>query len=280
MRRQFAVPLISSALGGAAAALVLLVAHPFGTTVHRRVLASTGGERAYASLTSADATPAGTIYKADATGVVSIRATTKPASADAGFFGGRAEQSATKIDTGSGIVIDGSGDILTNDHVVSGAGTVTVSLDGSSSVQRKASVVGEDPALDLAVLHIESSGLTLHPLHLTNSNLVQVGDPAYAIGNPFGLDWTLTTGVISALNRQITSPSGATIGHVLQTDASLNPGNSGGPLLDAAGAVIGINSQIASASAGSTGESGSSGVGFAISSNTALGYLAKLGLKL
>jgi putative serine protease PepD len=248
MRRQFAVPLISSALGGAVAAIVLLAAQPFATTVHRRVVAASGGGRADASLTSAGTSTASAIYKADAHGVVSIRATTKASTAAAGF--------------------------------VSGADTITVSLDGSSSVQRRASVVGEDPALDLAVVHIDSAGLALHPLELADSKLVQVGDPAYAIGNPFGLDWTLTTGIISALNRQISSPSGAAIGHVLQTDASLNPGNSGGPLLDAAGEVIGINSQIASASASSTGQAGSNGVGFAISSDTARSYIQKLGLKL
>ncbi len=278
MRRQYAVPLASSVLGGAVAALVLLVAHPFDSNVHRRVLVPAGGGRAFASLSSASVS-ASTIYKSAAPGVVAIRATSKAAAA-AGFFGGMAQQGTTKIDTGSGIVLDSGGDILTNDHVVSGAATITVSLDGSSSLQRKASVVGEDPALDLAVLHIESSGLTLRPLQLADSNRVQVGDPAYAIGNPFGLDWTLTTGVISALNRQITSPSGAAIHHVLQTDASLNPGNSGGPLIDAAGAVIGINSQIASAGSSSTGQSGSNGVGFAISSDTVRGYLAKLGLNL
>jgi putative serine protease PepD len=280
MRRQFAVPLISSALGGAVAAIVLLAAQPFATTVHRRVVAASGGGRADASLTSAGTSTASAIYKADAHGVVSIRATTKASTAAAGFFGGTAEQAAAKIDSGSGIVLDSGGDILTNDHVVSGADTITVSLDGSSSVQRRASVVGEDPALDLAVVHIDSAGLALHPLELADSKLVQVGDPAYAIGNPFGLDWTLTTGIISALNRQISSPSGAAIGHVLQTDASLNPGNSGGPLLDAAGEVIGINSQIASASASSTGQAGSNGVGFAISSDTARSYIQKLGLKL
>jgi S1-C subfamily serine protease len=280
MRRQFAVPLISSALGGAVAAIVLLAAQPFATTVHRRVVAASGGGRADASLTSTGTSTASAIYKADAHGVVSIRATTKASTAAAGFFGATAEQAATKIDSGSGIVLDSGGDILTNDHVVSGADTITVSLDGSSSVQRRASVVGEDPALDLAVVHIDSAGLALHPLELADSDLVQVGDPAYAIGNPFGLDWTLTTGVISALNRQIHSPSGAAIDHVLQTDASLNPGNSGGPLLDAAGEVIGINSQIASAGTSSTGQAGSTGVGFAISSDTARSYLQKLGLKL
>jgi putative serine protease PepD len=280
MRRQYAVPLVSSAFGGAVAALVLLVAHPFQTTVHRTVSASAAGGRAYASLTRSTPSTASRIYRSDAPGVVSIRATTPGATASASRLSGAEAQANAKIDTGSGIVLDTAGDILTNDHVISGAGTITVSLDGSSSVQRKATVLGEDRSLDLAVVRIDSRGLVLHPLRLANSSAAQVGDPAYAIGNPFGLDWTLTTGVVSALDRQITSPSGATIGHVLQTDASLNPGNSGGPLLDAAGAVIGINSQIASARTSSTGQAGSSGVGFAISSDTARGYLKALGLKL
>jgi len=162
--------------------------------------------------------------------------------------------------------------------VIDGAGSITVSLDGSSSRRRSATVLGESRSLDLAVLKIDAAGLQLHPLALASSASVQVGDPAYAIGNPFGLDWTLTTGIISALNREITSPSGATISHVLQTDAALNPGNSGGPLIDAAGSVIGVNSQIASPS-GTAVQTGSTGVGFAISSDTVRAYLSSLGVK-
>jgi putative serine protease PepD len=133
-------------------------------------------------------------------------------------------------------------------------------------------VIATDPSHDLALLKISPSGLTLHPLSLANSSATQVGDPAYAIGNPFGLNWTLTTGVVSAVNRQIKAPDEATISHVIQTDAALNPGNSGGPLINASGAVIGVNSQIASAST-SGGQGGSTGVGFAISSNTVKTFL-------
>jgi putative serine protease PepD len=276
MRRHVALPLISSALGGIVAALVVLLAHPFGSTVHRRVLAGATGGRAFASLTSSATSTAGSIYATDASGVVSIRASSAPVNGGEGGLGG--EQATARVDTGSGIVLNSGGEILTNEHVVDGAGSITVSLDGSSSQRRTATVLGESRSLDLAVLKINSSGLRLHPLHLAQSANVQVGDPAFAIGNPFGLDWTLTTGIISALNRQIKAPDGSTIEHVLQTDAALNPGNSGGPLIDGVGSVIGINSQIASASASATGQAGSNGVGFAISSDTVKAYLKSLGV--
>ena len=277
MRRHVAVPLIASALGGIVAAVVVLLAHPFAQTANRRVIVGSAGGRAFASLTAAPTTTAAAIYASDAQGVVSVRATSTPSEGGEGPLGG--EQSAARVDTGSGIVLNGGGEILTNDHVVDGAGSITVSLDGSSSRRRRARVVGQSRSLDLAVLRIDTTGLHLHPLRIAASSGVQVGDPAYAIGNPFGLDWTLTTGIISALNRQIKAPDGSAIEHVLQTDAALNPGNSGGPLIDAAGSVIGVNSQIASASTPTSGQAGSNGVGFAISSNTVRGYLNSLGIK-
>ena len=149
-----------------------------------------------------------------------------------------------------------------------------MSFDGSSATTRKATVVGTDASADLAVLKVDPSGLELHPLVFADSSQTQIGDGAYAIGNPFGLNWTLTTGVVSALNRQISAPDGATISGVLQTDAALNPGNSGGPLLNSAGEVIGINSQIVSGS--STGQGSDTGVGFAIPSNTVKSAIQKI----
>src|SRR6202022_1055215 len=146
----------------------------------------------------------------------------------------------------------------------------TVSLEKGKTVE--AQVVGKDPSNDLAVLRIHPDGLTLHPLALGSSSGVQVGDPVLAIGNPFDLERTLTTGVISALQRQIQAPNGFTINNVLQTDAPINPGNSGGPLLDAAGRVIGINSQIATGSSGG----GSVGIGFAVPINTAKSEISQL----
>jgi S1-C subfamily serine protease len=133
--------------------------------------------------------------------------------------------------------------------------------------------VGKDPSDDLAILHVSPDGLTLHPLKLGDSNAVEVGDPVYAIGNPFDLERTLTTGVISALQRRITAPNGFEIDNVLQTDAPINPGNSGGPLLNVNGEVIGINSQIET---GGGGSDGSVGIGFSIPINTAKAKISQL----
>jgi S1-C subfamily serine protease len=165
--------------------------------------------------------------------------------------------------TGSGFVIDRRGYILTNAHVVEGAGTASVRFDQGGDLI-DAQVVGRDLSTDIAVLKVDPSAAKLRPLPLGDSRRVQVGDPAIAIGNPFGYDRTVTTGIISALQRQIRAPNGFTIGHVIQTDAPINPGNSGGPLLNASGQVIGINSQIATA-----GSRGSVGIGFAVPINTA-----------
>ena len=134
--------------------------------------------------------------------------------------------------------------------------------------------LGKDLDTDLALLRVDPDGLDLKPLELGDSGTVQVGDPTVAIGNPFGLERTLTTGVVSALQRRLTAPSGFTIDNVIQTDAALNPGNSGGPLLDAAGRVIGINSQIATGGGDSAG--GSIGIGFAVPVNTAKDVISQL----
>jgi putative serine protease PepD len=165
--------------------------------------------------------------------------------------------------TGSGFVIDKTGTILTNAHVVNGASKVTVQFEDKQSVVAK--VLGKDESTDLALLQVNPEGLSLVPLTLGSSKGVQVGDPAIAIGNPFGLERTLTTGVISAVQRTIQAPNSFEIDDVLQTDAPINPGNSGGPLIDATGKVIGINSQIATGGSGG----GNVGIGFAVPINTA-----------
>jgi putative serine protease PepD len=271
MTNSKVVTLISAAIGGLAAALAIVLGHPFSAGTQKQVVVRSPGGTTFASqLTATTPLTPREIYERDARGVVAIRATSSGSSQPLSPFG--AEPGARQTDTGTGIVLSASGLILTNDHVVERAGTVTVSLDGASGQTRQASVIATDPSHDLALLKISPGGVTLHPLSLANSSTTQVGDPAYAIGNPFGLNWTLTTGVVSALNRQIKAPDEATISHVIQTDAALNPGNSGGPLINAAGAVIGVNSQIASAST-SGGQGGSTGVGFAISSNTVKTFL-------
>jgi putative serine protease PepD len=176
------------------------------------------------------------------------------------------------VATGSGFVVSSDGYIVTNAHVVEGATKVTVKVgDGKTQTAR---IVGQDASTDLALLKVDASGLK--PLTLGDSGNVQVGDPAYAIGNPFGLDRTLTTGVISALQRQISSPNGFSIDDVLQTDAAINPGNSGGPLFDGQGNVIGVNSQIESTNSSGSGEAGNVGIGFAIPSNTVKNVIGQL----
>jgi S1-C subfamily serine protease len=165
--------------------------------------------------------------------------------------------------SGSGFVIDDQGHILTNAHVVSGARNIQVKL-GEDEDPVDAKLVGKDTSTDVAVLEVDPSEAELHALTLGSSSDVGVGDPVVAIGNPFGLERTVTTGIVSALQRQIEAPNGFTISDVIQTDAAINPGNSGGALLNQDGEVIGINSQIATAGGG-----GSVGVGFAVPIDTA-----------
>jgi S1-C subfamily serine protease len=172
--------------------------------------------------------------------------------------------------TGSGFVVDKDGTIITNAHVVDGASKVTVSFEeGGEAID--ADVKGVDDDADIAVLKINPEGRNLTVLPLGDSSELSVGDPVVAIGNPFGLQRTVTTGIVSALQRQVDAPSGFPISDVIQTDASINPGNSGGPLLNAKGEVIGINSQIATG-----GGQGSVGIGFAVPIDQAKRELPKL----
>jgi len=165
--------------------------------------------------------------------------------------------------TGSGFALDGQGYILTNAHVVEGADKVRVRFGDGDLVRVK--VEGSDPSTDLAVLKVDPGKVKLRPIPLGDSKKVRVGDPAIAIGNPFGLEHTVTTGIVSALQRSIEAPNGFSIQNAIQTDASINPGNSGGPLLDSRGRVIGINAQIETGG----GSRGSVGIGFAIPINLA-----------
>jgi putative serine protease PepD len=174
--------------------------------------------------------------------------------------------------TGSGFVVDKDGYIVTNAHVVEGADSVDVSFDESGD-SVPAEVKGVDVDSDVAVLKVDPSDVKqLTPVPLGDSSKVAVGDPVIAIGNPFGYSRTVTTGIVSGLQRQIQAPNGFTISNVIQTDASINPGNSGGPLMDANGRVIGINSQIATGGSGQ----GSVGIGFAVPIDTAKKLLPDL----
>ncbi len=203
------------------------------------------------------------IYKQDGQGVAFISAErTASAGSQLSPFGGGGSGGGTA--TGSGFVIDTDGHILTNNHVVSGSDSITVKL-GDSDTSYDATVVGTDAATDLALLKIDAPSDALHPLALGSSSDLQVGDPVVAIGNPFGLDRTVTSGIVSALQRQIQAPNGFAISNVIQTDAPINPGNSGGPLINSNGEVIGINSQIETGGSGN----GNVGIGFAVPIDTA-----------
>jgi putative serine protease PepD len=226
------------------------------TTTASATASSTGTRREVAS-TAPTATQ---VYQRDSKGVVAIKAIT-----------------ANGEDEGTGIVLNEKGLILTNDHVIAGATSVTVEANGSSSTTRTAKVVGEEANKDLALISVDPSGLGLKALTLASSSSLQVGDSVYAIGSPYGLEETLTRGIVSALGREISAPDGSKITGAIQTDAALNPGNSGGPLLNEQGDVIGVNSQIASdASTIGGSQPGSTGVGFAISSNTAAEVVKKI----
>jgi S1-C subfamily serine protease len=198
------------------------------------------------------------IYRKDSPGVVLVESTQSPQASPVDPFGQQGGGTAT----GSGFVIDEDGHIVTNAHVVDGAESVQVTL-GEDGESFDADVVGADPSTDIAVLQVDAPDDQLHPLTLGDSGSVKVGDPVVAIGNPFGLDRTVTAGIVSALQREISSPNGFTINDVIQTDAPINPGNSGGPLLDAAGRVIGVNSQIEA-----SGGNGNVGIGFAVPIDT------------
>ena len=219
MKRPLAPVLLAALLGAAVASVAAVVLTDRGssaaktgtTTASDPSVSSTGTRQAVASTTLT----ATQIYKHASQGVVSIRAVTSEGE-----------------DSGTGIVLNDKGLILTNDHVVAGASSLTVAPKGSSTITRTATLVGEEANDDLALIKIDPSGLGLKSLSLVSSKSAQVGDAVYAIGNPYGLDETLTRGIVSAVGRTIEAPNGPKITRALQTDAALNPGNSGGPLLN------------------------------------------------
>jgi S1-C subfamily serine protease len=261
--RMLAALAAAAVLGGAVAvgAVALLGGLEGDTTVVTETAAAKSPGLAPASTTGLSVNE---IYERAAPGVVRVNSTSNTTSSTGPFS--TPGQSAL----GSGFVIDKTGHIVTNYHVVEGADEVTVSFSNRDTV--KAEVVGTDPSTDLAVLRVDVSATALTPLPLGNSDKVEVGDPVVAIGNPFGLDRTVTSGIVSAVQRLITAPNRFTIDHVIQTDAAINHGNSGGPLLSSRGQVIGVNSQI------ETGDtaSGNVGIGFSVPSNTVKDVVAQI----
>ena len=260
--RPLAALVASAILGGVVAvgAVALLGGLDSGTTVVTETSAARSPGLAPAD---ANGMSVNEIYERAASGVVRVNSTSNSTAAS-----GLGSQQTSAL--GSGFVIDKTGHIVTNYHVVEGADVVTVSFSNRDTV--KAEVVGTDPSSDIAVLRVNTAASALTPLPLGNSDAVEVGDPVVAIGNPFGLDRTVTAGIVSALQRLITAPNRFTIDHVIQTDAPINHGNSGGPLLSSRGQVIGVNTQI------ETGDTatGNVGIGFSVPSNTVKDVVAQI----
>jgi S1-C subfamily serine protease len=212
------------------------------------------------------------IYRRSAPGVVQITTTSVTTVEPDPFlnpFGLPERQRQQAL--GSGFVIDKSGHIVTNYHVVADAQRIEVSFSNRDSVNAR--VVGRDPSTDLAVLKVDVDARALTPLRLGDSDGVQVGDSVVAIGNPLGLERSVTAGIVSALHRPLTAPNDFTIDDVIQTDAAINSGNSGGPLINAMGSVIGVNTAIAT---GNTGARGNIGIGFAVPINTVRAVASQL----
>jgi len=203
----------------------------------------------------------GQVYERANASVVEITVTTQPQAE--GPTGSGSSQAQ-----GSGFVVDDAGHVVTNAHVVEGADTAKVRFADGKTYE--ATVVGVDASTDLAVLDVDAPSSALHPLEFADSTQVAVGDVVVAIGSPFGLENSVTTGIVSALGRSMSAPNGYTINGSIQTDAAINHGNSGGPLLDLSGKVIGVNAQIESESGGNDG------VGFAIPSNTVKSIVAQI----
>jgi putative serine protease PepD len=274
LRKTTATLLAGAVLGGAASGGVVAAIADGGSTT-TTVAAAPAAVGATASTASSGT--AATVYRRVSGSVVQITAVSTGSGGsgtDPFGQGGQQQQGAGEA-TGTGFVVDSSGLIVTNEHVIDGASKLTVTLQNGDEL--KATLVGKDGSSDLAVLRVDPGSHTLTALPLSDDSGLSVGDTTYAIGSPYGLQGTLTTGVISALHRQITAPNGFSISNAIQTDAELNPGNSGGPLLNAAGEVIGVNAQVYGASQTASGEtSGGTGLGFAIPSSTVKRVVAAL----
>jgi S1-C subfamily serine protease len=261
-RRSGRIPIFLAALvavlavgAGIGAIAYSAVAGPDTKTVVRQVPVADSEPTANAS-----ALTIGEIYRRSYKGVVEITVTSNPS----GGLGNQGQDRAQ----GSGFVYDTEGHIVTNEHVVDGAQTVSVRFWNGNSYP--ATVVGSDSSTDLAVIKVDAPQSILTALPLGDSSKLLVGDGVVAIGSPFGLEETVTSGIVSALHRQMQAPNNFTINDSIQTDAAINHGNSGGPLLNSRGQVVGVNSQIRSDSGGSDG------VGFAIPSNTVRSIASQL----
>lgn len=257
-------PLFSSVLGGTAVAIFGWLAISVGLieapAAEPPVQAAAAAPPASTPIADGDALTAGEVYEQTGPATAYIEADQSDRSSEGSPF--PTERGAA---SGTGFLVDDKGHILTNAHVVDGSESVTVKL-GEDGDELDAEVLGSDLSTDVAVLAVDPDKVDAVPMTLADSDEVAVGEAVVAIGNPFGLDHTVTTGIVSAVQREISAPDGQfTISDAIQTDAAINPGNSGGPLINAAGEVVGINSQIATGGGGG----GNVGVGFAVPTNTA-----------
>jgi S1-C subfamily serine protease len=251
------LPIVGGAIAGGVIAIVIASGSTTTRSVTTTVVQPSATSTIPTSFGDARGLSVNQIYRKASPGVVDIVVTEQSQSGSSlNPFGG-SQQSQGE---GAGVVYDKAGDILTDEHVVSGASNVKVKfVDGYTAT---AKVLGTDASTDVAVIRVNAPASELHPIPLADSSSVKVGDPVVAIGSPFSLPETTTTGIVSAVGRSITAPNNFTITGAIQTDAAINPGNSGGPLLDANGRVLGLNDQI------QTNSGSSAGVGFAIPSNT------------
>ena len=267
MKRSIAIVLSTAVVGGlvgAAVGIALDGKRSESAAAAPGPRAQVTAAQTEAAEARADPTPE-EIYRRDAPGVVVITDTQTEVIPPT-FFTPEQKQRVGAL--GSGFVIDRKGDVVTNDHVVQGSTGIRVGFDGGATYAAK--LVGADPSTDVAVVRVQAPARVLHPLRFDGSTL-DPGDPVYAIGNPFGLDRTMTAGIVSAVGRDIDAPNGFAIPNAIQTDAPINHGNSGGPLLDRTGGVVGVNAQIE----GGTVD-GNVGVGFAIPGRTARSVAAQL----
>jgi putative serine protease PepD len=253
------LPVIGGAIAGGVIALAVSSGTSNNPTTTATVYAPNRGTALPTTFASTKGMTINQIYKADSPGVVDIIVNATSSSA----FGPQQTQGE-----GAGVVYDKQGNIVTDQHVVANATSVRVKFqDGRTA---PATVLGTDPSTDVAVIHVNVPASELHPIPFANSNEAQVGDPVVAIGSPFSLPETTTAGIVSQTGRSIQAPNQYTISGAIQTDAAINPGNSGGPLLDASGQVLGLNDQIDTNNTNGSGQGSSSGVGFAVPSNTVM----------
>ena len=266
--RGFLVGLGGGAVGAALVVLVLVLVFNLGEV--KETVVRTAAETPAAYAPQGQGLNPEEIYQGLSSGVVMVRSDFANAGTDA--FG--QPQSGRAL--GTGFVVDDNGYILTNAHVVQEQGqkassvAIVFNKGGGKTQEVKGEIIGIDIGSDVAVIKVDPSGVDLTPLPLGNSGKVQVGEPVVAIGNPLGYDFSITSGIVSAVGRSLPAPNGQTIPNGIQTDAAINPGNSGGPLIDSAGHVIGINEQIASQSGGNQG------LGFAVPINQAVKSLEQL----